>query len=115
MLFDDFPELLNANYLPASFKVGHADELFLLELHLLIRSDTIYPPLQLICNPVHIRNTSCSGLSLSSGWTDLKSHTFVSIHFCHSIKLFLCSFLHLNTFFPKYASGTGCLSFGFLQ
>jgi hypothetical protein len=62
-LFNDFPELLNANLLPPPFKFDQADGQYLLEMHLLIRSDTIDPPFQLIRNAVDISDTSSGGFS----------------------------------------------------
>ena len=64
-LFDGFPELLNANCLPPSFKFDQVDGQFLLETHLLIQCDTINLSLQLIRNVVCISDTPGGGFSLS--------------------------------------------------
>jgi hypothetical protein len=66
-LFDGFPELLNADCLPPSFKFDQADGEFLLEPHLLIRCDTIHLSLQLTNNAVRISDTPGGGFSLSIG------------------------------------------------
>jgi hypothetical protein len=66
-LFDDFPEVLNSNRLALSFKFDQADGRFLLEMHLVIRSDTINLSLQPILNAVHISDTPRGGFSLSIG------------------------------------------------
>jgi hypothetical protein len=67
MVFDGFPELLNANCLLPSFKFNHADGPFLHEMHLLIRSETINLPLPLIGNAVRISDTQSGGFSFSIG------------------------------------------------
>jgi len=67
MLFDGFPELLNADCLPPSFKLDQADGEFLCELHLVFRSDTMNLSLELIHNAVRISDTPGGGFNISIG------------------------------------------------
>jgi len=66
-LLDGFPELLNADCLPPSFKLDQADGEFLREPHLVFRSDTINLSLELNHNAVRISDTPGGGFNLSSG------------------------------------------------
>ena len=67
MLFDGFPELLNADCLPPSFKHDQADGEFLRELHLVFQSDTMNASPELIHNAVRISDTPRGGVNLSIG------------------------------------------------
>jgi hypothetical protein len=66
-LFNGFPELLNANCLSPRYQFDPADAQFLLEMHLLIRNDTIILSFQHIDNAVHIMHTLGGGFSLRIG------------------------------------------------
>jgi len=66
-LFNQFPELLNANCLPPCFKFDQADRQFLFEPHPLIQCDAINLSLQLIWNSVPSSDRRGGGFSLSIG------------------------------------------------
>jgi len=66
-LFNGFPERLNADCLPPSFKLDHADREFLVELLLFIRGDAINLSLQLDSDALRISQASGCGFCLSIG------------------------------------------------
>jgi hypothetical protein len=66
-LFNDFPEHLNADGLPPSFKLDHADGEFLLEPHLFIRGDAKNLSLQLDRDALCISRAPDRGFTLSIG------------------------------------------------
>jgi len=98
-LFDGFPELLNADCMPPSFKLDQADGDFLHEPHLVFRTDTINLSLGLIYKEVHLSHTPGGGFNLSIRQTDLRLHTLVSGHVYRPVNLFVCSSLNWSKFF----------------
>jgi len=67
VLFNGFPERLNADCLPPSFKLDQTDGEFRLELLLFIRGDAINLSLQLVSDPLRISQASGGGFCLSIG------------------------------------------------
>ena len=76
-LFNGFPERLNADCLPPSFKLDQVEGEFLLELHLLIRGDAMNLSLKLVIYALCISQAPGCGFCLSMGETDLKLHSLV--------------------------------------
>ena len=64
-LFDGFPERLNADCLPPSFKLDHADGEFLLESLLFIRGDAVNLSLQLVSDVLRVSQAPGCGICLS--------------------------------------------------
>jgi hypothetical protein len=67
VLFNGFPERLNAHCLPPSFKLDHADRELRLELLLFIRGDAINLSLQLVSDMLRISQAPGGGFYLSIG------------------------------------------------
>jgi len=67
MMFDDFPELLNADCLPPSFKLDQADGELLHEPYVVFRSDARNLAPELMHNAVHISDTPGGGFDPSIG------------------------------------------------
>ena len=66
-LFNGFPQLLNADYLPPSFKLDQTDGEFRLEPILFIRGDALNVPLQLGSDPLPISQAAGRGFCPSIG------------------------------------------------
>jgi len=98
-------DLLYTDSLPPCFKLNQGDVEFLLDAHLLIRSDTINLFFQLIHNAVHISDALGCALSFSIWWKDLKLHMLVSSDICHLVNLFLCRSFHLRKVLQKVLLG----------
>jgi len=114
-LFNGFPERLNADCLPPSFKLDQADGEVLLELLLFIQGDAINYSLQLNSDALRISHAPGLGFCLSIRWAIPKLQSHVSSHVCRPVSLvFGCSFDWCKLF-GEYASGTGCLVPNFLQ
>ena len=77
VLFNGFPERLNANCLPLSFKLDYTDGEFVLEPLLFIWGDAINVSLQLDSDALHISEAPGRGLCLSIESADLKLQLLV--------------------------------------
>jgi len=66
-LFNGFPERLNADCLPPSFKLDQAEGEFLLEPHLLIQGDAINLSLKLVSHALQITQAPGCGICPSIG------------------------------------------------
>jgi len=114
-LFNGFPEHLNRDCLPPSFKLGRADGELLLEPLLFIQGDAINLSPKLVSDLLRISQAPARGfcLSIRSGYLNLRS--LVRRHFCHHVSIVFGSSFHYGKFFCEFASGTGCTSSDFLQ
>jgi hypothetical protein len=91
-LCDCYPQCLNADRLPPSFKLDHADGVFLPELLLFIQGIALYRSLQLSYNPLILSHTPGCCLCLSIGLGNQKVQSHVGVHICSPVSLvFGCS------------------------
>ena len=94
VLFNGFPERLNADCLLPSFKLNHADGEFLVEPPLFIQGDAINLSLQLDSDAICISQAQGHGFCASIGIVDLKLQLLVGIHVCCPVSfVFGCSCL----------------------
>jgi len=92
-LFNGYPERLNADFLPPSFKLDHVDGGFLLETLLFIRGDAINLSFQQDSDVLRNSQARGRGFYLSIGWVDMNFRSLLGGQIFHPISLvFGCSF-----------------------
>jgi hypothetical protein len=114
-LFNVFPEHLNADYLPPSFKLNQTDGEFHLEPLLSIRGDAMNLSLQLVSDTLHISQTPGRGFCLTIAQAEPSVQSLVGGQVCRTVSHVFSGTVLYGKVFGEFATGTSRLGPDFLQ